>query len=328
MVVDFHAYFQTQSFLERLRRRKDYPRIEKTGEGEVIWSGPGAARRIRPEQTDIVRRVELLREAGIDTQILRLQNVSGVDAFDAPEGRDIARAANEEMSALARRYPGRFVPYATVPLRDVRMAVAELEYAVARLGHQGVGVSTSVDGKPLDHADFAPLFECAGRLGVPLLVLPNHPSLIDGALAPHGWLTGAFGFQVDLSLVALRLLVSGIPDQYPRLPIILANLGGVFPFIIERLDQYWERVHAPGRPLPLRPVEALRRFYLETASGHPAAIRMTAEVMGADRLVFGSDYPSFDFKRALQSVRQCGLPAGEIEQILGGNAQALVKLPS
>ena len=201
MVVDFHAYFQTQSFLDRLRRRREYPRIERTAEGEVVWSGPGAARRIRPEQTDIARRVEQLADAGIDTQILRLQNVSGVDAFEAAEGRDIARAANEEMSAIARRYPGRFIPYATV---------------------------------------------------------------------------------------------------------------------------HWERVHAAERPLPVRPVEALRRYYLETASGHPAAIRMTAEVTGADRLVFGSDYPSFDFKRALKSVRECGLPPEQIEQILGGNAVGLI----
>ena len=326
MVIDFHAYFQPQSFLERLRRRNDYPRIEKTAEGEVVWSGPGAARRIRPEQTDIARRVELLAQAGIDAQILRLQNVSGVDAFDASEGRDIAQAANEELSELARRYPGRFIPYAAVPMRDVKMAVAELERAVTRLGHQGVGISTSVDGRSLDQPAFAPFLECVARLDVPLLILPNHPSLIDTALRPYGWLTGAFGFQVDLSLVALRLLSAGVLDNYPRLRIILANLGGVFPFIMERLEGYWERVHAGERPLPLRPIEALRRFYLETASGHPAAIRMTAEVIGSDRLLFGSDYPSFDFARALRSVRESGLPPEQIELILGGNAKRLISL--
>ena len=331
MVVDFHAYFQTQSFLERLRRRRDYPFIEKAADGELIWSGPGAARRIRPEQTDIALRVERLAQAGIDTQILRLQNVSGIDAFGATEGRDIAQAANEEMAELARRYPGRFIPYAAVPMRDVAMAVVELERAVTRLGHQGLGISTSVDGKPLDHADFEPLFECAARLGVPVLILPNHPSLIDDAIGEHGWLTGAFGFQVDLSLVALRLLATGRLEKYPQLPVILANLGGVFPFIVERLEGYWERVHAGARPLAVRPlavrpIEALRRFYLETASGHPAAIRMTAQVMGADRLVFGSDYPSFDFVRALRSVRESGLPPDQIALILGGNAKRLVRL--
>ena len=324
MIVDFHAYFQPQAFLDQLRRRRDYPRIEKTAEGEVIASGPGAARPLRPEQTDISRRVQMLEHAGIDTQILRLQNVSGIDSFEASEGLAIAQAANEEISAIARRYPGRFIPYAAVPMRDVKGAVSELERAVTTLGHRGLGISVSVDGKPLDHPDFLPLFECANRLGVPVLILPNHPSLIDEHIQPYNWLTGAFGFQVDLSLVALRLLSGGTLDRFPQLRVILANLGGVFPFVMERLDQYWERVHAGNRPLPVRPVEALRRFYLETASGHPAAIRMTAEVLGVDRLLFGSDYPSFDFDRAVEMVRNCGLQADEIELILSGNARALI----
>src|SRR5947207_12682902 len=125
MIVDFHAYFQPQSFLDHLRRRRDYPRIEKTPGGEVIASGAGAARPLRPEQTDIARRVEMLAHAGIDAQILRLQNVSGIDAFEPAEGLAIAQAANEELAGIARRYPGRFIPYAAVPMRDIPGAVAE-----------------------------------------------------------------------------------------------------------------------------------------------------------------------------------------------------------
>src|SRR5688572_19267854 len=157
MIVDFHAYFQPKSFLDHLRRRTDYPRIETSADGEMIWSGPGAARRIRPEQTDIARRVEMLAAAGIDTQILRLQNVSGIDSFEPAEGLAIAQSANEELAEIARRYPGRFIPYAAVPMRDVDAAVAELERAVSKLGHRGVGISVGVDGKSLDDPEFVPL---------------------------------------------------------------------------------------------------------------------------------------------------------------------------
>jgi predicted TIM-barrel fold metal-dependent hydrolase len=250
--------------------------------------------------------------------------VSGIDSFEPAEGLAIAQAANEELAELARRYPGRFIPYAAVPMRDVDGAVRELERAVIELGHRGVGISVAVDGRPLDHPEFLPIFECAERLGIPVLILPNHPSLIDERIAPYNWLTGALGFQVDLTLVALRLLSAGTLDKHARLRVILANLGGVFPFIMERLDQYWERVHAGRRPLPVRPAEALRRFYVETASGHPAAIRMTAEVLGVDRLVFGSDYPSFDFTRAIDNVRNCGLPPEQVEMILSENARDLL----
>jgi predicted TIM-barrel fold metal-dependent hydrolase len=289
-----------------------------------VFSSPDAARPIRAEQTDIEWRVRAMSAAGIDCQILRLQNVSGVDALEQAEGLEVAQAANEELAKIAARFPGRFTPYAAVPLTDVPGAVAELKRAVKSLGHRGVGLSASCGGKSIDHPSFEPLLQCAAQLDVPVILLPNHPSLIDAALRPYGWLTGAYGFQVDVSTVALRLVCDGTLERIPGLRIILANLGGVLPFVMERLEQYWSRVHAGARPLAESPRAALRRFWYETASGHPAAIRMTAEVLGADRLVFGSDYPSFDFVRALQAVRASGLPPQAIELILSQNARQLV----
>jgi len=321
MAIDFHAYFQPVAFLDRLRKRSGFPRIETIDGKEVVLSSAGVGRPLRPEQNDIAARLAMMDEAGIDLQILRLQNVSGIDALELQEGREVARAANEELAALARAHPGRFVPYASVPMRDVRYAIEELDHAVGQLGHRGVGISVFTEGVAVDHLSVAPLLDRVERLGLPLLLLPNHPASTDAALAPYGWLTGAFGFQVDLSIVALRLLCSGALEQRPQLRVILANLGGVLPFVTERLDQYWHRVHAGGNALPVPPTEALRRFYYETASGDSAAIRMTAEVIGADRLVFGSDYPSFAMKRAVDNVRACGLGEADIELILKGNAQ-------
>lgn len=298
--------------------------MEKTAQGEAVFSAPNAARPLRPEQTDIEWRVRAMDEAGLDCQILRLQNVSGVDALDPAEGLEVAQAANEELVDIARRFPGRFIPYAAVPLTDVPGAVGELERAVTQLGHRGVGLSASCGGRSLDDPKFAPLLDCAARLDVPLILLPNHPSMIGNTLEPYGWLTGAYGFQVDISTVALRLACNGTLDRLPKLRIVLANLGGVLPFVLERLDQYCSRVHAGAKPLPEPPREVLRRFWYETASAHGAAIRMTAEVLGVDRIVFGSDYPSFDFKRALQAVRGCGLGEGEVEAILRGNAETVL----
>lgn len=326
MALDFHTYVQTGSFLARLRERSGYPRIEKVNGKEAILAGPGTARPVRPEQNDIDARLAAMDAAGIRTQILRLQNVSGVDAFEPVEGLEIAQAANEELGEVARKYPGRFIPFATVTMRDPAAAVRELERAVTQLGHRGLGLSAGLDGELLDSPRYAEIFATAARLGVPVFVLPNHPSTLDDALEPYDWLSGAFGFQVDLSLVALRLVCAGTLDRHPGLDVIIANLGGVFPMAAHRLDHFWERMNAGARPLPVRPSEALRRFYLGTASAHPASILMTARVMGADRLVFGSDYPSFPFDRAIEAVRGCGLAPADVEAVLSGNGRRLLKL--
>jgi predicted TIM-barrel fold metal-dependent hydrolase len=326
MIVDFHAYLQTRSFLERLRRRSGYPRIESVEGREVILSGPGTARPIRHEQNDIDKRLEGLTRAGVLTQVLRLQHVSGVDAFPAAEGLEIAQEGNEELAGLAKAHPDRFVPFAAVPMKAPDHAVIELHRAVHELGHRGVGISASCDGVFLDDAKYEPVLAKADELRVPVFVLPNHPSVIDDVVQPFDWLTGAIGFQVDLTVVALRLVCSGIFERHPTLNIVLANLGGFYPFTMLRLDHFWERM-APGRrPLPTSPSQALRSFWMTTASGHQHAIRLAAEVLGPDRLLFGSDYPSFEVNRSLAILEGSGLARDDLSGILGGNAQHLLSL--
>ena len=66
---------------------------------------------------------------------------------------------------------------------------------------------------------------------------------------------------MDISTVALRLVCGGVLDRLPGLTIVLANLGGVLPFVVERIEHYWSRMHAGERPLPMPPREALRRLW-------------------------------------------------------------------
>jgi predicted TIM-barrel fold metal-dependent hydrolase len=321
--IDFHAYYQPPRFLAHLRRREQYPRIERTDAGEAVFTAPGAGRLLRPEQLDLDKRIELMDKAGVKAQILRLQNVGGIDAFGPDEATDMARMINEELSEIARRYPGRFLPFAAVPLQAPDKAYDELTYAVTRLGHRGVGASCQVGGIGLDDPKYRPLLRTVEALRVPVLVLPNHPSLLDASLRPYHWLSGAFGFQVDLTWAALRLLASGALEQMPGLIVIVANLGGVLASITERLDEYWNRVHAGTITMKQRPSVELRRMYYETASADPRAIALAASILGSDRLLFGSDYPSFALERGMRNVLETGLPAADIQAILSGNAARL-----
>ena len=321
--VDFHAYFQPPRFLEHLRKRGQYPRIERTDAGEAVFTAPGAGRLLRPEQLDLDKRIEMMDKAGVKAQILRLQNVGGIDAFGADEASDMARMINEELGEIARRYPGRFLPFAAVPLQVPDKACDELTHAVTRLGHLGVGASCQVAGVGLDDPKYRPFLQTVEALRVPVLVLPNHPSLLDASLRPYHWLSGAFGFQVDLTWAALRLLASGALEQMPGLVVIVANLGGVLASITERLDEYWHRVHAGSTTMKQTPSTELRRMYYETASADPRAIALAASILGSDRLLFGSDYPSFALERGMRNVLETGLPPADIQAILSGNAARL-----
>jgi predicted TIM-barrel fold metal-dependent hydrolase len=321
--VDFHAYYQPPRFLDHLRRRTEYPRVETKNGVAAVYTSPGAGRVLRPEQLDLDRRIEMMDAAGVQTQILRLQNVGGIDAFEPAEAVEMARLVNEELAVVSRRYPGRFVPYAAVPLQSPERACDELSHAM-KLGHAGVGASCQINGVGLDDERYRPFLKLAEELHAPLIVLPNHPSLLQKTLEPYQWLSGAFGFQVDLTWAALRLLASGALDACPNLTVIVANLGGVLTAITERLDEYWRRVHAGGVGLAQEPTKALRRMYYETASADPRAIALAASIFGADRLVFGSDYPSFSLERGMRNVTESGLPQDQVDAILSRNAQNIL----
>lgn len=321
--IDFHAYYQPPRFLDYLRRRKHYPRVERKGEFEAVFTAPGAARVLRPEQLDLDRRIEMMDAAGVKTQILRLQNVGGIDAFELDEATEMAQVINEDLATISKRYPGRFIPYAAVPIQSPERACEALRHA-ASLGHRGVGVSCQIDGVGMDDERYRPFLKQVQDLGLTLLVLPNHPSLLQASLAPYAWLSGAFGFQVDLSWAALRLLASGRLAEFPDLKVIIANLGGVLTSISERLDEYWHRVHGGDVALAEAPTQALRRLYFETASADARAIALAASIFGSDRLVFGSDYPSFSLERGMRNVLDSGLAQDQIEDILWRNAAPLV----
>ena len=318
--IDFHAYYQPPGFLDYLRKRKDYPRVEKTPQGEFVFTSAKSARLIRPEQLDLDLRIEMMDKSGVKAQILRLQNVGGIDAFPPAEAIEMARSINEELSEIARKYSGRFIPFAAVPLQNPEKAAIEVSYAVLKLGHQGVGASCQINGVGLDDERYASFLKTVESCGVPIIVLPNHPSLLNYSLENYQWLSGAFGFQVDLTWAALRLLASGACEQYPKLTVIVANLGGVLTSITERLDEYWLRVHAGSTTLKEKPSVALRHFYYETASSDHRTIALAASIFGSDRLLFGSDYPSFSLDRGMKNVLECGLPKEDINLILHGNA--------
>ena len=75
-------------------------------------------------------RIAAMDAAGIDVQIL--SNVPGVEAVELPQAVELATQANDAVVAAATKFPGRFLGFATLPMRDPKAAVAELERTVRR----------------------------------------------------------------------------------------------------------------------------------------------------------------------------------------------------
>jgi 2,3-dihydroxybenzoate decarboxylase len=107
-----------------------------------------------------------------------------------------------------------------------------------------------------------------------------------------------FGFAVETGLHLLRIIVSGVFDQFPKLQIVVGHLGEGLPFWLYRLDF----MHAAGmkanryksiKPLERKVSEYMQQNVYVTSSGCPSvpSIMLCQQVLGMDRVMYAMDYP-------------------------------------
>ncbi len=244
------------------------------------------------------RRLADMDSSGIDQQIVSITS-PGVQLFDAATATALATTFNDELAQAVRRHPTRFAGLAAIAPQDPLRAAQELERAVKQLGLKGAIVNSHTRGEYLDDAKFWDIFAACEALGVPLYLHPTTPSkaMIEPYLA-RGLDGAVFGFAAETGLHALRLIVAGVFDRFPRLQIVLGHLGEALPYWLYRLDFMHAiivRTHRYASAKPLqKPMSAyLRENFHYTTSGmawQPPIMYVHA-VMGADRLMYAMDYP-------------------------------------
>ncbi len=123
----------------------------------------------------------------------------------------------------------------------------------------------------LDDRRFWPIFERAQALDVPLYMHPAvpHPAVVEAYYRDYlkefpGLLTAAWGFTVETATQAIRLVLSGLFDAYPRLKVILGHLGEGLPFSLWRIDMALAR--QGNRAMPFR--DCFREHFWITTSGN------------------------------------------------------------
>ena len=196
-----------------------------------------------------------------------------------------ARAANDELIAAAENAPGRFYVEVGLPLPFVEESIAELNRVASHRLVRGICLMTDSATWTLDEPRFDPIYARAGELGFPIML---HPSLEACPAAFGQWaLTASLAPMVSSSLSALRLILSGTLDRVPNFTPIVPHLGGVIPYLSQRIDDLSGRGAATHAL-----IHYLRtRLYYDTCSFHPPALRCACETVGTGRLMLGSDYP-------------------------------------
>jgi uncharacterized protein len=315
--------------------------------------------KVAPDYKDIgkrMRNIPMLADLDVrfrvmDTfedyeQILSLPTPP-IEVFANPDvAADLARAANDGMADLVRRYPDRFPGFvAALPLGDPDAAARELQRAVDDLGARGFQIFTNILGKPIVAPEFLPLFEAMAAYDLPIWMHPFRGADIPDYKTEERseyeiWWT--FGWPYETSVAMARLVFAGYFDRFPALKIITHHMGAMAPYFEGRVGPGWDQLGARTsdkdytavlKSLSKRPLDYFRMFYADTALfGAYDATVCGLKFFGADHVVFASDAP-FDPEKGPMYIRETiaivdRLPIAdaEREKIYWRNAAALLKL--
>ncbi|UED87517.1 amidohydrolase family protein [Streptomyces profundus] len=266
---------------------------------------------------------DLLAETGrhdIDLRVL-----SAPPSLVTPAGRRTTpaelRLLNDHLAAVAAEVPERVTGLATVDAFAGDSAADEVVRAVRDLGLPGIVVDCATESQLLGAPAARPTLEAAAELGVPVLVHPVSTRTLSLPLAGLGRFGTSLARGTANAAALLSLLTDGVLTELPGLHVVFPMLGIAGLALAAAADEGEILTSgAPGRDRA--------HVYLDTMGFAPASIRFATEVLGADHVLMGSDWPigarSASRERVEAALGAAGLTAAQSDLVAGGNAVRLL----
>lgn len=287
-----------------------------------------------PGGSNAVSRLADLDTEGIGAAVLYPSTgllLAGVE--DPPTAVALCRAYNEWLADFCRTDPQRLIGVAALPLQDPTAAEAEAR-RVAEAGFRAVFVRPNpCAGRTLADQAYDPLWSACEdaelavgvhegtTLNVPTAGIDRFPDFVSQHAVSHA---------VEQQLALVALVTSGALERHPDLSVVFLEAGcGWVPYWLERLDTHFEKWGDMLPSLRTRPSELFARQCWVSCDGDERTLPATAAALGAERLVWASDYPHPDatFPGAARALAERGdVPSDAKRAILGDNATALYRL--
>lgn len=276
-------------------------------------------------------RLRQMDADGIDFALLSITS-PGVQVFDAVTATRLAKDANDSLAQAVRTHPKRLAGLAAVAPQHPAGAAQELERAMTTLAMKGFLINSHTMGEYLDDPKYWPIFEAAQSLDAPLYLHPREPSpAMASPFLDYGLYFAGFGFAVETSLHAMRLIMCGLFDEFPKLRIVLGHMGEGLPFWLQRIDNRYllqVKIGAVKKMKRLPSEYFLDNFVITTSGVMTApALKLSIEVLGVERIMFAADYPYESVAEGVEFMDKVDIPADQKRMIYSDNAVAYFKLP-
>src|SRR5260370_1274241 len=306
--LDLHTDYYPTIYFDKIRELPSEFTFAESPSGQTIITYRGARFfGVTPPMTDVARRLEDMNRVGIDVEVVSLStpNVFFAEAKHQPE---IARIVNDAYAELIAMHPARFKGFASIPMDDPDAALRELHRAIDELKLNGVILLSNIGGKPLTAPEFHPMLPA------------NTEPFREYVLGP------IVGFMFDTTLAVARMCFDGLLREFPDIRWIVAHLGGAVPYLMERMDNGWRDFPECRAQIDELPSTYLKRLYYDTVNFNQHTLRMVHEMIGADRMGMGSDYPHLlgSIDRAVSSIRSLQISDKDKRQIFEGTALSIL----
>src|SRR4051794_19705688 len=261
-----------------------------------------------------------IRDGELGARVVSIPAQLIADA-DGRVPHDTIMAMNDDLAALVARYPGRIHGLASVDAYDGDRAAREAERAIRELGLRGLFVDCARGDLLIDAPQARPTLEVAAKLGVPVFVHPVAPQPLTKQMAPYGLIGTLFARGTVNSASLIALIEGGVFVQLPGLRVVVtAHAIGGLAMAAGLSDQ---------SRLPSGAIEMMRQHvFIDTTLLHPALIRASVDLLGADNVVAGSDWPIAGEKplrgMLTDAMQQAKLSADEQTAIAAGNSLRLL----
>lgn len=249
----------------------------------------------RPGEEDPKLRLPDMDEMGIDTAVLYGGHVFLVAAITESPAVATAtlQAYNTYLASYCAESPSRLKGVAKLAMQSPKEAADELRRCVREYGFvAGVLPPHHANGTTLDDESMKPIWEAAIELNVPITIhtLGTQINPVNPTVKP-GNLSEAYG-GIPSQLALGHILGCGLLDRFPDLTLAFLEVGaGWVPFMMDRLEESYEIYTLKKDRLDRGPKEIIKsgQIYFSTEPDEPL-LAATAEIIGADKLVLGSDY--------------------------------------
>jgi aminocarboxymuconate-semialdehyde decarboxylase len=276
--------------------------------------------------SEVELRLKHMDRMGVDIQAVSPAPNQTYYWTDPGLGAELARSVNERIAALVAQWPDRFVGLGTVPLQDPGLAVAELDFAIRKLGLRGIEINPNVNGLDLTDQKLKldNFFRKAEELNA---VIFMHPiGYTQGERLMDHYFNNVIGNPLETTVAASHLIFDGVMERHPKLKVVLPHAGGYLAHYWARMDHAWKARPDCRTVLKRKPSKSLEKFYFDTIAFDPGMLQHMIERFGADHVLLGTDYPYDmgveDPVGFINKVEK--LTAKEKQQIMGGNAARLL----